>query len=160
MRAKSLITLIIIVVLVGLLGFVIVNGLTVGIYNFRPLSGIQQGLDITGGVYTVYQANDTNIEDFETKMEGTMSVLRTRLDSKGFTEATITRQGSDRIRIEIPINDSSEITDPNEISQYIGSPAKLQFVFETCNTLRLCRSIIGNRTILGILNRKSVPPAR
>ena len=149
MRAKSLITLIIIVVLVGLLGFVIVNGLTVGIYNFRPLSGIQQGLDITGGVYTVYQANDTNIEDFETKMEGTMSVLRTRLDSKGFTEATITRQGSDRIRIEIPINDSSEITDPNEISQYIGSPAKLQFVDPNGTVILEGDDIVSAKAVIG-----------
>ena len=57
-----------------------------------------------------------------------MSVFRTRLDAKGLTEATITRQGSDSIRIEIPINETSEMQDANEISQYIGTPAKLTFV--------------------------------
>jgi preprotein translocase subunit SecD len=60
-------------------------------------------------------------------MEGAMLVLRNRLDSRGFTEATITRQGTDRIRVEIPINETSEITDPSEVSAFIGSPAKLEF---------------------------------
>ena len=127
MKAKSIITMIVVIALIALLGFVIVHGVSVDIYNFRPLDGIQQGLDITGGVYTVYQAEDTDQENFDQKMEGAITVLRTRLDSKGFTEATITRQGNDKIRVEIPINDTSEIQDPTEVSQYIGKPAKLQF---------------------------------
>ncbi len=76
----------------------------------------------------MYQADDTSIDNFEEKMAGAMLVLRNRLDSKGFTEGTVTRQGTDRIRVEIPINDTSDIQDPNEISKFIGSPAKLEFL--------------------------------
>ena len=129
MKAKSLIGLIVIIVLIAIFGFIIINGLSVGIYDFKPLTGIQQGLDITGGVYVVYQADDeTPAEDLEDGIDGAMTVFRTRLDAKGLTEATITKQGNDSIRIEIPINETSEMQDANEISQYIGKPAKLTFV--------------------------------
>ncbi|MEI6101047.1 MAG: protein translocase subunit SecD [Eubacteriales bacterium] len=126
-KAKSLAALIIVTVLIGFFTFVVFNGLSIGIYNFRPVDAIQQGLDITGGVYTVYQAKDTSVADFEQKMNGTLAVFRTRLDGKGFTEATITREGTDKIRVEIPINKTSPMQDPNEISKFIGTPAKLQF---------------------------------
>ncbi len=128
MKKRSLIGLIIVIVLIGLLATFVVKGFDVGIYEIRPLNGIKQGLDLTGGVYTVYQAKDTSSDTFEEDMQGTMLVLRERLDSKGFTEATITRQGDDRIRVEIPINASSEVKDPNEVSKFIGTPAKLEFV--------------------------------
>ncbi|MEG0629452.1 MAG: protein translocase subunit SecD [Christensenellaceae bacterium] len=128
MKKRSLIGLIVTIILICLLCFVVVEGFSVGIYDFKPLSGIKQGLDLTGGVYAVYQAKDPSIENFDEKMDGAQLVLRQRLDAKGFTEATITKQGTDRIRVEIPINNSSEIKDPNEVSKFIGSPAKLQFV--------------------------------
>jgi len=149
MKKKSLAALIVVIALIGLLTFVVFNGLSIGIYNFRPLEGIQQGLDITGGVYTVYQAKDTGAEEYEQKMAGTLAVFRTRLDSKGFTEATITRQGNDKIRVEIPINNTSQMQDPNEISKYIGTPAKLQFkepdgtvVMEGAD-IKAARAVIG-----------------
>ncbi|MEG1990523.1 MAG: protein translocase subunit SecD, partial [Christensenella sp.] len=105
-----------------------INGFSVGVYDVKPLNGIQQGLDLTGGVYTVYQATDTSVEDFDNKMDGAILILRDRLDAKGFTEATITKQGTDKIRVEIPINSTSEIKDPNEVAKFIGTPAKLEFV--------------------------------
>ncbi|HBU12057.1 MAG TPA: protein translocase subunit SecD [Clostridiales bacterium] len=126
-RRRSVTIFIVILALIALLGYFVIFGFNVGIYDVRPLSGIQQGLDITGGVYTVYQAADTTTAEFDVEMNNTISVLRNRLDSKGFTEATITRQGYDRIRVEIPINSTSTIQDPSEISKYIGSPAKLEF---------------------------------
>ncbi|MEA4853554.1 MAG: protein translocase subunit SecD [Christensenella sp.] len=135
MKKRSLIGIIVTFVLIVLLCLFIVNGFSVGVYDVKPLNGIQQGLDLTGGVYTVYQADDTSVENFDQKMEGAMLVLRERLDSKGFTEATITRQGTDKIRVEIPINSSSEIKDPNEVAQFIGTPAKLAFVDPDGNTI-------------------------
>lgn len=128
MKLKNLIALIIVIVIIGLFGYFVLNGVSIGVYDINPTGNIQMGLDLTGGVYTVYQANDTSVEDFETKMSGAIMVFRNRLDSKGFTEATITRQGTDKIRIDIPINDTSTIQDPTEISEFIGKPAKLEFV--------------------------------
>lgn len=149
MKKKSLTALIVVIALIGVLTYVVFNGVSIGIYNFRPLQGIQQGLDITGGVYTVYQADDTSVEDYEQKMAGTLAVFRTRLDSKGFTEATITRQGNDKIRVEIPINNTSEIQDPNEISKYIGTPAKLEFKDPDGNIVMEGDDIQSARMVIG-----------
>ena len=128
MKKRSVVGIIVTFVVIILLCFVVINGFDVGVYEIRPLNGIQQGLDLTGGVYTVYQAADTSVDDFDEKMDGAMLVLRDRLDAKGFTEATVTRQGTDRIRVEIPINSTSEMQDPNEVAEFIGTPAKLEFV--------------------------------
>lgn len=54
-----------------------------------------------------------------------MAVLRNRLTGQGFTEATVTQQGTNRIRVEIP-----DVDDPNEILTIIGQPAKLEFKTE------------------------------
>ncbi len=146
-KAKSLAALIIVTALIGFFTYVVFAGLSIGIYNFKPLEGIQQGLDITGGVYTVYQAKDTSVTDFEQKMNGTLAVFRTRLDAKGFTEATITREGTDKIRVEIPINNTSEIQDPNEISKYIGTPAKLVFKDPNGNVVMEGKDIKSARVV-------------
>lgn len=129
MRVKNLLILLLVIVIIAASTFVIVCGIPLGgAKSFVPLSGINMGLDLTGGVYIVYEAVDTQVEDLDTKIEGAMDIFRTRLDDKGFTEATITRQGATRIRVEVPINDTSEIKDPTEIVEFIGTPAKLQFV--------------------------------
>ena len=55
-------------------------------------------------------------------MDSTVSTLRTRLDAAGYPEATVARQGSDRIRVEIP-----DVEDPEAILEIIGTPAHLEF---------------------------------
>ena len=69
MKKRSLVGIIVTFILIALLCFVVINGFDVGIYEIRPLNGIQQGLDLTGGVYTVYQAQDTSVDDFDSKMD-------------------------------------------------------------------------------------------
>lgn len=127
MRVRNWLLLLLTVVIIASCTFVVVHGVSFGVKEFNPLKGIPLGLDLTGGVSIVYQAADPTVEDLDTKIEGAMEVFRTRLDDKGFTEATITRQGTDRIRVEVPINETSTIKDPNEIVEFIGTPAVLQF---------------------------------
>lgn len=147
--------LVVVYVLIALLGIFVIRGFDAGIYELRPLRGIQQGLDITGGVYTVYEAADPGQEDFESKMQDALLVLRERLDQRGFTEATITRQGNERIRVEIPINESSEITDPTEVSQFIGTPAQLDFrdpngnvIMEGADIERAYRTLYNSKPVV------------
>ncbi len=135
MKKRSVIGIVVTFILIALLCVFVVNGFSAGVYDIKPLNGIQQGLDLTGGVYVVYQADDTSIENFDQKMDGAMLVLRQRLDAKGYTEATITKQDSDKIRVEIPINESSEVKNPDEVSKFIGTPAKLAFVDPDGNTI-------------------------
>ena len=70
----------------------------------------------------MYEAKNPEEEDLDSKMDSTVSILVSRLTRQGFTEATVTRQGTNRIRVEIP-----NVSDPNEILSIIGTPAKLEF---------------------------------
>ena len=132
-RARALISLVAIIVVVAVCAFLGLNGFGKGtmITYLKPWGdAISLGLDLRGGVYTVYQAEDNGDADFDTKMESTVSILTSRLTRQGFTEATVTRQGSDRIRVEIP-----NVSDPNQILTIIGTPAQLYFVDEDGNNL-------------------------
>lgn len=132
-RVRAIVSLIVILVLVAAVGYVALCGIGKGtmIHYVKPWGeAISLGLDLRGGVYTVYQAEDDGGEDFETKMSSTVSILTSRLTRQGFTEATVTRQGTDRIRVEIP-----NVSDPNEILRIIGTPAQLNFVDEAGNVL-------------------------
>ena len=126
-RSTSIIWLAVMVAGIILFSLLGVYGLPVGRFDVLPLSrSISQGLDLRGGVYAVYEAKDPNQKDLSSKMDGAILIMRNRLDSNGFTEATITRQGnglsSNRIRVEIP-----GVSDPDQVFTLIGKPAKLEF---------------------------------
>lgn len=124
MNRKSLILLVLIIIGTILVGFLSTNGLSIGKYEVQSLfKSVQLGLDLRGGVYAVYEAKNANIPDFDIVLGGAIEKIRNRLDSKGYTEATISKQGKARIRIEIP-----EVKDPNELLSIIGKPGKLEFV--------------------------------
>lgn len=133
LRARALVSLVAIIVVVAVCAYLGLCGFGKGtmINYLKPWGdAIILGLDLRGGVYTVYQAENNGDPDFDTKMESTVSILTSRLTRQGFTEATVTRQGSDRIRVEIP-----NVSDPNQILTIIGTPAQLYFVDESGNNL-------------------------
>lgn len=133
LRGRALVSLVTIIVVVAVCAYLGLCGFGKGtmINYLKPWGdAISLGLDLRGGVYTVYQAENNGDPDFDTKMESTVSILTSRLTRQGFTEATVTRQGSDRIRVEIP-----NVSDPNQILTIIGTPAQLYFVDESGNNL-------------------------
>ena len=86
------------------------------------------GLDIKGGVYVVMEANKKDIagmsdDELREAMEQTQTVIENRINANGLGEPTITIEGQDRIRVEIP-----EVEDPEEAIELIGKTAKLQFI--------------------------------
>ncbi len=84
------------------------------------IHAIDLGLDLKGGVYAVYEASEGTPED--SAMNGTVSQLTDMLTRQGYTEATVVREGSSRIRVEVP-----DVDDPDEIFEIIGDPAELAF---------------------------------
>ena len=133
LRVRALVSLVATIVVVAVCAYLGLCGFGKGtmINYLKPWGdAISLGLDLRGGVYTVYQAENNGDPDFDTKMESTVSILTSRLTRQGFTEATVTRQGSDRIRVEIP-----NVSDPNQILTIIGTPAQLYFVDESGNNL-------------------------
>ena len=116
MKIKSWIKIAVVAVLIVLVACLALNGIQIGKYIVTPVGdAISLGLDLQGGISTVYVAKDSSVENFDSLMESTISVLRTRLTNAGYTEATVARQGSDAIRVEIP-----DVEDPQQVVDIIG----------------------------------------
>lgn len=82
--------------------------------------GIRQGLDLVGGSVITYEAQADSVTDEQ--MKSVENVLRNRLDSLGYSEATVSRQGDKKVRVEIPA-----IQDPQEAVDTLGQTAVLSF---------------------------------
>jgi preprotein translocase subunit SecD len=74
------------------------------------------GIDLRGGVMAVF---DTEDGATESEINATIARLDRVLTERGYTEATVVRQG-DKIRIEVPA-----MNDPQEIFDAIGEPEEL-----------------------------------
>ena len=122
-KGKDILILAVIVALTVCVGLLAINGAQFGKWRLKPVGeAISLGLDLRGGVYAVYKAKDPSQENLDTLIDGTINIMRTRLSDKGYNEATVTKQGSDRIRIEIP-----DVQDPASVLNIIGTPAHLEF---------------------------------
>lgn len=123
MKTKSLVKLSIIVILVAIFSYWAFQGFTIHLTRFKPWhENVRQGLDIKGGVVALYQAQPKEGVDFEEGLNQIVSIIQSRLYTKGYTEAVITKQGTDRIRVEIP-----DVESPDEIFDLIGKAGKLEF---------------------------------
>ncbi|MDD3394945.1 MAG: protein translocase subunit SecD [Anaerotignum sp.] len=102
------------------------------------VNDIKQGLDLSGGVDIVYQADKEDVTDEE--MAAAISLLQGRLDWKGWTEAEAAKEGTNRIRVQIP-----GVEDAEEAIQEIGQTAQLVFADEDGNVL-LTGDMVKNAT--------------
>lgn len=120
-KRKGIISLILMVVLIGLLGFTAVKGF--GKNGSGAAKNIKLGLDLEGGVSITYQVKGgtPSAED----MADTIYKLQRRVEQYS-TEATVYQEGDDRISIEIP-----GVTNANEILDELGQPGSLYFIAET-----------------------------
>ena len=128
--SRSIIKLTAIVLVIAALSFVALFGLDFsdsfripGIMDSEETTGVKsivQGLDLKGGSVIVFEAATENPTDEQ--MDTVASMMTTRLGGLGLTEATVTRQGNNKVRIEIP----SE-KDPMAAAETLGATAQLQF---------------------------------
>ncbi len=125
-KKKSIVVLVLTVLLLAAIGVACLASFPVGKtkqYN-SIISLIGKGIDLSGGYYVVLTPtiDSENEATANEKIDSAMEILRTRLDDKGFTEATISRQDGGRIRIEVP-----EVDNADEILQIIGNTGSLSF---------------------------------
>lgn len=130
MKAKSIIGLLLTLVVIAALIFTAVFGVTVenpftGDKYYFPKAldeenGIKRGLDLVGGSIISFEADAENPS--QTDMDAAMAVVRNRLDSQGYYDATVTQRGDKTISIEIP-----NISNPEDAVQMLGATAKLTF---------------------------------
>lgn len=125
-KGRSIIALIVLVVIAAGLAFTAAFGIGDG--GTLGIKKIKRGLDLSGGVSIVYQASKKNPTNDEMSMA--VSLIRNRLDRKGWTEAECQKQGSNRIRVEIP-----GIADAESAVNELGKTAQLSFVDESGKVL-------------------------
>jgi len=100
-----------------------------GIGSFQSIKDFMKfGLDINGGVYVVLEAEQDDIkdlsdEDLKNVMDQTRAVLNNRVNAMGISEATVSLEGTSRIRVEMP-----GVKDAQEAIEQIGRTAQLGFL--------------------------------
>ncbi len=127
MKAKNVISFILIMVLIAAFATVCATDIKIGNFEIPSVlgdKGIKKGLDLVGGSIIVFEPDvDENTKVTPEDMDAAEAVIRARLDSQGNTEATITRQGDRGLRVEIP-----NIDDPQAAVDMIGQVAMLEFL--------------------------------
>ena len=118
MKGRS--TLILALILVATAGLITLSALGIGNYQTMSLVNIRQGLDLQGGVSILYEAGIANPTGED--MAAANNLLRARLDSRGYTEATVMQEGLGQIRVDIPGVDDAEAA-----VREIGATAMLTF---------------------------------
>ncbi len=123
---KSIITYVVIAALIVLLACTAVFGLDLGFCKLPSLEdGVTLGLDLVGGSEITYEAiipEGTADADISDGMGSAVTMLRQRLDSLGYSEATVTKQGDNQIVVDIPAVDN-----PEEAASQIGTTAVVEF---------------------------------
>lgn len=126
MKARGRIMLVIMLVIAAALSFVSYQGIGEG--KTLSAGNIKQGLDLSGGVYIVYEADKEDVTAEE--MQAAVSLIQGRMDWNGWTEAEVAQEGTNRIRVDIPGVENAE-----EAIREIGQTAQLSFVDETGKVL-------------------------
>ncbi|HLW48896.1 MAG TPA: protein translocase subunit SecD [bacterium] len=89
-----------------------------------PQPHLNLGLDLQGGSHIVLQAEPTaQTQVTNDSMDGVLKIIRNRVDQLGVAEPAITRQGTNRILVELP-----GIQNPQRAIDLIGKTALLEFV--------------------------------
>ncbi|MBO5452907.1 MAG: protein translocase subunit SecD [Clostridia bacterium] len=130
---KSIAKLLIVIVLIAAIVYGAFFDITIGKWK-KPgvftdvesgdpykVGAVIKGLDLTGGSVITFEADADNVTSEQ--MSTVITIMRTRLDSLGYNEATVRSQGDTKIVIEMP-----SITDPDEAVRVLGQTAQLRFV--------------------------------
>ena len=123
---KSIITYVVIIALIVLMACTAAFGLDLGFVKIPSLErGVTLGLDLVGGSEITYEAvipDGTSDSAISNGMSSAITMLRQRLDSLGYSEATVTKQGDRQIVVDIPAVDN-----PEEAAAQIGTTAVVEF---------------------------------
>jgi preprotein translocase subunit SecD len=121
MRSKSTVKFISVIIIAAVIAYIAFFGIKAGNYSISPVQdNIRLGLDLRGGVYVLMQAEGKVTSD---AMSRAIAIIRNRVDSLGVTQPLIVKQGSNRIRIELP-----GINNPDQAIKFLGQTAQLKFV--------------------------------
>lgn len=144
-QKKSIFTLIGVIIIIALAAYVLFNGVTAGIYDVGDIGNkINYGLDLTGGVNVVLEAEGTADDPVTPeKIESAILTIRQRIDAIGLTEPTITKQGENRIRVSIP-----SVTNQEEALELIGKTAQLEFLAPDDSVILTGKDVVDSKGVM------------
>lgn len=110
-KARSTMIFILIVALIGVVGFLGFNGAIIGDYQIKSFDKtITKGLDLQGGVSVLMEIKQNKVEKAD--LEKTKEVLALRVNKVGVSETVVAVEGNNKIRVDIPGKyDSKTIVD-------------------------------------------------
>ena len=127
---KSILSFVAVLLVIVLLCCTAAFGITVGPLTISSVldeeNGIRRGLDLVGGSSITFEAqlpdgyDETNLSS---DMASVQAMMTKRLDSLGYTEATVELVGDRRIKVDIPA-----ISNPQEAVEVLGATAQLKFL--------------------------------
>ncbi len=127
MNVRKLISLVIIVLLTAAIGYIGFFGTAWGIYEVKPfMEQVPKGLELGGGVALLFELKE-GTEGSVADMDTTAAILRKRLESTGYADASVVRVGENAVRVDIAINGADQQMGAAYISQYLSEPAKLVY---------------------------------
>jgi len=97
------------------------NGLKVGDFERE---GMRLGLDLKGGTYVLLEADTSRLPvgtDIDAALEGVKDVLDRRVNAFGVSETEITREGPNRLAVQMPG------IEPDQARELLGKTAQLEF---------------------------------
>ena len=123
---KCILSIGIVVLIIALLLFGVFFGFNLGVVSIEPLQdGISLGLDLVGGSEITYEAvvpEGVSDSELEQSMEAVQTMLRQRLNSMGYTEASVVLSGEKGVNVSIP-----NVSNPEQALQMLGSTAVIEF---------------------------------
>lgn len=143
-NTKKTITLVIFIAILAFCGYILFHGLSVGIYDIGKIGDhVHYGLDLTGGVNVVLQAEATDDSGITSeKMDSTVAAIKKRVDSMGVSEAQVSKQGEDRIRVSIP-----SVQDQQQALDMIGKTAQLEFVGPDGEVILTGKDVVDSKAV-------------
>mgnify|MGYP002522302921 FL=1 len=124
-KRKSIVILTLLTIVVAILGVMCFESFEIPgtTKDFNSiLDTVGKGIDLSGGYYVVLEPEDSNGATGGDVLKRAQDVIRTRLDDKGYTEAVISVQDGNKIRVEIP-----QVDDDGSVLEIIGQTGELTF---------------------------------
>lgn len=130
MKKQNVINLLISIIIIALITYLSVFGFKIGNRTIiKSAKEVKTGLDISGGVTIIYQANsDDGTQITESDLAKSVAVIRKRLEKVNIFDYIVrTDAQTSQIYIEIPTNTNDTSVDPLEAVKGLDKTAKVEF---------------------------------
>ncbi len=132
---RSTIILLVCLAIIGFLAYSGVYGIRFAGYQVKPFTQvINRGLDLQGGISVLEEIQSKNVD--QKTVNRTVDLLAMRVNKLGVSETVVTKEGNNRIRIEIPGK-----FDAKEVVDGVAKTGQLKFVGPDNSTILTGRDV-------------------